>query len=201
MKTGKLYYNNTKTVLQNNDYLYKMNYFELFEIPVAIKLDTMLLKNKFYQLSRQYHPDHFANASEAKQSEALERSSMINKAWKVFQSEEEIIHYILSLHHLMEEEEKYELSPAFLMEIMELNEELMELEDEKDTEKLTGIKNKIEQLLTEIYSHVEEIVESYQEATISKEKLLRLKDYYYKKKYLKRILDKMEGMRNIAARF
>ena len=178
-----------------------MNYFELFEIPVAIRLDTALIKKKFYQLSRQYHPDRFANASEDEQSESLERSSMINKAWKTFQKEEEIIRYILSLHDLIEEEEKYELSPDFLMEVMELNEELMELEDETNTEKLDNIRSKLEQLLTKTYSHVEEIVEHYQEDTVTKEKLLRLKDYYYKKKYLQRILDKIDGMRNIASRF
>lgn len=180
-----------------------MNYFELFEIPVAIRLDTALIKKKFYQLSRQYHPDRFANASEDEQSESLERSSMINKAWKTFQKEEEIIRYILSLHDLIEEEEKYELSPDFLMEVMELNEELMEMEPEGETstEKLDNIRLKLEQLLTETYNHVEETVEHYQEDTITKEKLLQLKDYYYKKKYLQRILDKIDGMRNIASHF
>ena len=180
-----------------------MNYFELFDIPVGIKLNRELIKTRFYELSRQYHPDRFANASEAEQTEALERSSMINKAWKTFQNEDETIRYVLSLHDLIEEEEKYELGPDFLMEVMELNEELMETgpEDENNTQELNSVQLKLEQLLTETYNHVEEIVEHYQEATISKEKLLQLKDYYYRKKYLQRILDKIAGMRNIASRF
>lgn len=178
-----------------------MNYFELFDIPISIKPDPALVKGKFYELSRRFHPDRFANASEAEQAEALERSSMINKAWKVFQNEEETIRYVLSLHNLIEEEEKYELNPDFLMEVMEINEELMELEEENGTGKLDTIQSKLEQLLTETYNYVAEIVEHYQEATVSKEKLLQLKDYYYKKKYLQRILDKIGGMRNIAARF
>jgi molecular chaperone HscB len=180
-----------------------MNYFDLFQIPVSIRLDKDLIKTKFYQLSRQYHPDRYTNAPEDEQSEALERSSMINKAWKTFQKEDEIIRYVLSLHNLIEEEGKYELSPAFLMEVMELNEELMEIDLESDSnaDKLADIKSKLEQLITETYKNVEETVEGYQENTISKEKLLQLKDYYYKKKYLQRILDKIEGMRNIASRF
>lgn len=179
-----------------------MNYFELFEIPVSIRPDKDLIKNKFYQLSRQYHPDRFANASEDEQAEALERSSMINKVWKVFQNEDETIRYVLSLHDLIEEEEKYELSQDFLMEVMEINEELMELEDVSTSgQHLDNIQSKLEQLITETYNHVAEIVENYQETTVSKEKLLQLKDYYYRKKYLQRILDKIAGMRNIASRF
>jgi molecular chaperone HscB len=37
-----------------------MNYFELFEIPESMRIDKGSLRRKFYQLSREYHPDHTA---------------------------------------------------------------------------------------------------------------------------------------------
>ena len=40
----------------------------------------------------------------------------------------------------------------------------------------------------------------YQEAVTSEKALLRVKDYYYRKKYLQRILDKIASSRNIATR-
>lgn len=174
-------------------YLAFMNYFELFQIPVCIRQDAAVLKTKFYQLSRQYHPDLNINASEEQQAEALEIASLLNKAYKTLQNEDETIRYILSLHQLIEEEEKYELAPDFLMEMMELNEELTEakMEDEGKPEKLDQAEKKLHQLLTEIYKDVEEIIINYQEATVTEKELLRLKDYYYKKKYLKRISDRI----------
>ena len=50
-----------------------MNYFELFNIPVQLKVNTALLSKKFFELSKKYHPDYFANDNEEVQAEALVR--------------------------------------------------------------------------------------------------------------------------------
>src|SRR5215210_3532333 len=106
-----------------------MNYFELFEIPILLKVDAELLKERFFLLSRKYHPDYFAQAAEEKKSEALEISAMLNKAYKTFQQPDETIKYVLQLKGLLEEGEKYELPPDFLMEVLEINEALMDRDE------------------------------------------------------------------------
>ena len=103
-----------------------MNYFELFEIPVSIKIDKSTLAQKYFDIQKKYHPDFFAQGTEAEQADALEQSSAANKALKIFKNEDETIKYVLQLKGLLEEEEKYQLPPEFLMEMMELNEELSE---------------------------------------------------------------------------
>ncbi|MCX6298040.1 MAG: hypothetical protein NTY72_02940 [Bacteroidetes bacterium] len=40
-----------------------MNYFELYQIPVSFQPDLLAVKKRFYQLSREYHPDFFSNES------------------------------------------------------------------------------------------------------------------------------------------
>ena len=85
-----------------------MTYFELFEIPVQLKINTAALSKKFFELSRKYHPDFFANDTDENQAEALERSAILNKAWKTFQSTDGTIKYVLMEKGLLEEEEKYE---------------------------------------------------------------------------------------------
>ena len=70
------------------------------------------------------HPDFFTQATEYEQAEALETSSQINKALKTLKNEDETIKYVLQLKGVLEEEEKYQLPPDFLMEVMELNENL-----------------------------------------------------------------------------
>jgi len=107
-----------------------MNYFELFEIPVQFRPDPVFLKKKFYELSRKYHPDFHSRADGPRQAEALETSSMVNKAYKTFQDEDATIRYILKLHGLIEEEEKYEREGAGIISLRPKSQAEIE-EDEK----------------------------------------------------------------------
>src|SRR4051794_23295490 len=128
-----------------------MNYFELFEIPISFQPDLKKLKLKFYELSRKYHPDFFTQESELEQSDALERSSQVNKAFKVFQSRDETIKYVLQLKGLLEEEEKYQLPPDFLMEMLELNEQMADAKMDGDDLQLAKLKQSIAEVEEEIF--------------------------------------------------
>jgi len=167
-----------------------MDYFKLFEIPVQLKVDTTRLSEKFFELSRKFHPDYFAGEEEGAQAAALEQSANLNKAWKIFQNPDATIKYVLQEKGLLEEEEKYELPPDFLMEVMDLNEQLMEMDEQAERGKLSSV---IAQLSTQIYEPVKEIVEGYQEGVTSEKELLQVKEYYYKKKYLDRIRRELNG--------
>jgi molecular chaperone HscB len=86
---------------------------------------------------------------------------MLNKAFTTFQDPDKTIKYVLQLKGLLEEEEKYELPPDFLMEVLEINEELMELGENKTL--VPNLELRISQLQEEIYEPVKEIVEGYKE--------------------------------------
>lgn len=168
-----------------------MNYFELFEIPFQLKVDKAILPKKYFELSKKYHPDKYINESGEKQAEALEKSALINKAFKTFQNEDETIKYVLQLKGLLEEEEKYQLAPDFLMEVLEINEQLMDAENNSSIDNLQSVINNLQ---SEIYAPVKEIIDYYKEGVSTKEELLQVKDYYYKKKYLLRIQQQLNGM-------
>ncbi len=159
-----------------------MNYFELFDLPVSLKIDKGKLAQKYFELQKKYHPDFFAQGTEHEQEQALEISSQLNKALQVLKNEDLTIKYVLQLKELLEEEEKFQLPPAFLMEMMELNEELS-----------ADSAQQIEDLEKELYLEVAHIINNYDDATANTAELLKLKEYYYKKKYLQRILDRLEG--------
>ncbi len=163
-----------------------MNYFELFDIPVALQVPAAGLSDKYFALQKKYHPDRFAQAPEADQLEALELSSQVNKGFRILKSREETIRYVLQLKGLLQEEEKYELSPAFLMEMVELNEQIMDAGE--DAEALQSVASAIDQLKQEIYEPVKEIMANYQESVTSEKELLQVKEYYFKKKYLDRLV-------------
>lgn len=166
-------------------YLYAMNYFELFDLPVALKVDRSALSKKYFKLQKQHHPDFFTQADEDEQKEAIEKSSLINKALKTLQHPDQTIQYVLQLKGLLKENEQYKLPPAFLMEMMELNEKLVE-------EDPATFRQEVAELENELYSAVKDIIENYHNDLITTEKLLKIKEYYFKKKYLHRILDRMD---------
>lgn len=169
-------------------YLYNMNYFELFGIPEAMIVNKSDLARRYFELQKQFHPDFHTDATETEKTEALEKSAMVNKALKTLQSPDATIAYVLQQKGLLEEEEKYSLPPDFLMEMMELNEELTD----------TGNVSEAKLDVTEqaLYEAVKPIVENYDTVRTTTEQLLQVKEYFYKKKYLQRI---KERIRNIAA--
>ena len=169
-----------------------MNYFEIFELPISLHIHQTDLKNKFYLLSRKYHPDFFVQENETEKDAALEMSSQLNKAYKIFQQPEETIKYVLQLKGLLEEEEKYQLSPDFLMEMMELNENLEDAKFNSDVAFINKSKQAINTLEEEIYLPVKSIIVGFVDGVTATSDLLKVKEYYFKKKYLKRILATMQ---------
>ena len=176
-----------------------MSFFELYGLPVSLILDKSKVSEKFYELSRECHPDHFTRQSPREQREMLEKSSMVNNAFKIFQNPDETIKYVLKLKDLLHDDEKYELDPEFLMQVMEISEKLKELQADTHEQPLEEVELKAKQLLNQIHNDVAPILENYQDDSATEKELLQVKDYYYRKKYLQRILDKIYEIRNIAS--
>jgi molecular chaperone HscB len=169
-----------------------MNYFEIFGIPIQLKVDKNELPKKYFELSRKFHPDFYANTTRSEQNRALEITANLNKALKTFQNPDDTIKYVLQLKGLLEEEEKYQLPPDFLMEVLEINEKLMDAVDSDETK--LNLQSAIDNLQAEIYDPVKKTVEHYEEGITTEKELLQVKEYYYKKKYLHRIQQQLNGM-------
>lgn len=164
------------------------NYFELLNLPVSLQVDKNLLRQKYLALSRHYHPDYFVNQPAEEQDKALQASAALNRALKVFSNTDDTIRYVLMQKGLMQEEEKYNLPPDFLMEMMELNEAV---DEAADADSLQRLEQQLTTIENEIYEPVANIVEGYQEGITSEKELLQVKDYYFKKKYLHRLRGQM----------
>jgi len=165
-----------------------VNYFELYGIEPSFTPDAAAVKAKFYELSRLYHPDRFTLAGEHEHSEALRMAALNNDAYKTLSNPDTAMAYVLKLHNLLEEEGKYNLPPAFLMEMMELNEAVSEYEMEPDNETIkqqaiTALNEQSAQWTAEVAP----LTAAYNNGNQSQELLLKIKDYYFRKKYLLRI--------------
>jgi len=162
-----------------------MNYFELFGLPIGFKVDPVQLRKSFMEIQRSSHPDKFAQASPEEQEAALEKSSMANKGFTLLNNKALVLPYVLELNGHMESDEKYALDPEFLMEMMDLNEAWMDADDEVAKQEVLTKVNNIE---NEIFSPIQAFMETSSVDTISQEGMLQIKEYYYKQKYLNRIL-------------
>jgi len=120
-----------------------MNYFEFYEIPVSFGVDAEGLRKRFYALSKQYHPDFYTLESEEKQAEILQLSTLNNEAYKTLRDEDQRMKYVLALQGVLGEEGSNKLPPAFLMEMMELNEGLMELDFDPDPSAVANIRQEL----------------------------------------------------------
>jgi molecular chaperone HscB len=168
-----------------------MNYFELFGIPVSLQVDPAWLRQRYYELSRQYHPDMHTLAGETAQADMLEKSALVNQAFKVLGNEHDLLQYVLQLKGLLTDNDKYTLPQLFLMEMMDINEKLIELEYDPDEEAIAALHLDVTAMEQELYSQVAAVITGFDDNTMPAEAMDKLKEYYYKRKYLLRIKEKL----------
>ena len=112
-----------------------MNYFELFGLPSQFKLDGSLLSSQFRELQKRFHPDNFATGSERDRLMAVQKAAQINDAYQVLKNPISRAEYILAEQGVeIRGEQQTMQDPMFLMEQMELREELEEIADSSDPE-------------------------------------------------------------------
>ncbi|MBU0696996.1 MAG: Fe-S protein assembly co-chaperone HscB [Bacteroidetes bacterium] len=166
-----------------------MDYFEFYDIPLSFQPDQALVKKKFYALSKAYHPDFFVTESEEKQQEILGLSTLNNKAFQTLSHIDKLLPYILTLKEVLTEGEKYVLPQDFLMEMMDVNEAIMELEMEEDEEQAKKVLTDVDDFDKSLNAEFQEAVKKFEQLAEQDQKalLLKIKDIWYRKKYLLRI--------------
>lgn len=171
------------------------DYFEFYGLPVSFNPDQGLVKKKFYEFSKQYHPDFYINESEEKQAEVLELSTVNNKAYQVLTDPQKRLHYILELKGVLTEGENYVLPQSFLMEMMDVNEALMDMQIDPDVEKLSALKDEVAGIEKAISDEIISLTSGFDAQTEAEQvKLLAsVKDLYYRNKYLLRIRDSIKS--------
>jgi molecular chaperone HscB len=169
------------------------NFFELYGIPVSFHPDLAKIKAKFYELSRLHHPDRFAQASAEERAESLRMAALNNDAYKTLNKPDATMAYILRLNGLLEDEEKYTLPPSFLMEMMDLNELISEYEAAPDNEDYKiQVAETLKNLLGQWTEEALKLTNKFDAGEQNKELLLQIKDYYFRKKYLLRIQERID---------
>jgi molecular chaperone HscB len=167
-----------------------MDYFELYGLPVTFNPDMKLVKQKFYELSKKYHPDFYINEPSEKQEEVLNLSTLNNKAYQTLSDVQKRLPYVLELKGELLEGENYALPQDFLMEMMDVNEALMDLQFEPNLARLDAIKKEVEGIEAQMQQELDQLTERFDQPGADQQSVLAsIKDLYYRRKYLRRIGD------------
>ncbi|MFD2286605.1 Fe-S protein assembly co-chaperone HscB [Pedobacter petrophilus] len=170
------------------------DYFEFYELPVQFNPDQNIVKSKFYAFSKKFHPDFYANESEEKQQEVLELSTLNNKAYQILSNAGKRLKYVLELKGIVATDEGYQLPQAFLMEMMDVNEALMDLEFDPDAEKLRQVAEEVGAIEKQLTNELEELINRFDVNPESSEELFpAIKDIFYRQKYVARLKEKLVG--------
>lgn len=103
-----------------------MKLYQALGIEPALALDMEDVKKRFYERSRQWHPDKFSRASAAEQDQALEMTAVLNDAFRTLRDPVTRAEYFLKERGL----ELSKDAPAELLEeVFELNMALEELRE------------------------------------------------------------------------
>ncbi len=108
------------------------DYFAFFGLPRRLAIDQADLEQRFRDMSRQFHPDYYYNASPAERLASLERSSYLNDAFRTLRDPIARIEYLMKIEGVARKESREasaEVPSGLLEEVFELNEEVERVQD------------------------------------------------------------------------
>jgi molecular chaperone HscB len=104
------------------------DFFEVFGIERRLAVDVAALQRRFYELSRQWHPDFHQAAPPAEQARALEESAHVNAAYRALRDPIARVEYLIRLEEGRDTKEgaavKPKAPPELLAEMFEIQEAL-----------------------------------------------------------------------------
>lgn len=117
--------------------------FAVFDFERRFNIDSKSIEKKYFQLSRETHPDFHLNKNEFDKSGILAKSSLINQAYVCLKEP------FLRAKHILELEwpdipdsELKKISQSFLFEVMDIQDTISDYHDSNKNEKI----NKMEKL-------------------------------------------------------
>ena len=112
---------------------FSKNHFDLFGLPIGFVVDAAALAERFRDLQRVVHPDRYASATEQEKRLSLQQATRVNEAFGILKDPLRRAGYLLELHGVEQNVRTATVTDtAFLMEQMELREELAEVRGAAD---------------------------------------------------------------------
>ncbi|VAX13454.1 Chaperone protein HscB [hydrothermal vent metagenome] len=167
----------------------KQNYFSLFDLPVSFTLDLDELQSRYRQLQRHLHPDRYASANDQERRISVQQTAHLNEAFHSLRDIPRRARYLLELKGISFDDDKdTHFDTAFLMQQMELREELEAIAQANDPlDKISQFLAELEQCRQAMYAELEALF-----ADENSENLEQAKQIVQKVRFLNRLQQEAE---------
>ncbi len=179
------------------------DYYEFFGLDRKLVIDNAALQKRFYELSRQWHPDRFGRKSAEEQEMALEATSLLNDGYRTLKDPVKRAEYLLTRDGFpIAEQRTRDVPPELLEEVFELNMMLEEMKSgdesarpqlEQSRQHFLGLRNEVDQdLLREFQRHDESIEAS----PTAKQALQEIRGLLNRRRYIENLVRDVERALN-----
>lgn len=169
-----------------------MDYYALLGLSERFAIDLGELERRYLERSRDVHPDRFVNAPAAERVAALQRSMQLNDAYKTLKKPHARAEYLLGRHGLFIGDNEA-LDPTFLMEVLELREELAEAKARGQKHRLGELEKAMLDRQDTIFGRVASLFADV-EASGERAVLAEIKAQLIVLRYIRRYLDEFEDV-------
>ena len=170
------------------------DYYELFGIPRGLNLSLDELQKRYYELSRQLHPDRFMQKPEAERQRALDMSSALNDADRTLKDPIKRAQYLLTLEGFeIGEQRSKDVPPELLEEVFELNMALEEMRggDDSARPQLEQAEKTFTGMLAATDEQIQSLFERY-DATQSHDVLIQIRNVLNRRKYMQNLVSEVQ---------
>jgi len=169
------------------------DYYQLLGIPRTLNLSLDELQKRYYELSRQLHPDRFMQKPEAEQQRALDMSSALNDAYRTLKDRVKRAQYLLSQEGFeIGEQRSKDVPPELLEEVFELNMALEEMRsgDDSARRQLEAAEKNFTNMLADVDQQLESLFEKYDQSR-SRDVLAEIRSVLNRRKYILNLVDEV----------
>ncbi len=126
-----------------------MNYFSLFDLSESVEINADDLHVRYIKLQQTTHPDRFVSATEEEKLKALQLSSQVNDAYQTLSRTVPRLRHLLEIQNVYIDDAKTNQDMSFLMQQMQLREQLEITQSDLDHDQLEELINDNEQQLAQ----------------------------------------------------
>ena len=182
------------------------NFFQFFGLEPKLRVDAETLQKRFYELSKQWHPDRFSRKSAEEQAEALDATSILNDGYRTLKDPVKRAEYLLKEEGFpIGEQRSKDVPPELLEEVFELNMMLEELKSgdadaraqlETARGKFAGMQSDVDRKLGELFAKFDEAAP---ESDTAKQALQEIRGLLNRRRYIDNLLRDVDRALNPTA--
>lgn len=153
----------------------KQDFFSLFGLQRAFRIDEGALELAYHDLQGQVHPDRFAHLDSAEQRRSMQWATHVNEAFRTLKKPLARAQYLLELAGVdVGLHTNTAMSPEFLMEQMEWREAVEEARAAGESEALEHLHRRLRQRSREVFDEMGDALDIKGDLATGAETLRRL---------------------------